>query len=188
MSEQILSNQWTCKCSTVNPLRKRCCIGCGRKMPDDFLKRIYEEEICIQNIFFRRLKREKEISRCEKVGRVLTKFQTGVIVLVIAVLVACNGVRFYYYPEVTSIFLNNYMDDRGERFVNEIPEFKQKFMGIKLVSGVISKVWTNVWDSVGDVKDGLSEDRNRNSLNKEKINHIKERISEVKNYVTGKSE
>ena len=80
------------------------------------------------------------------------------------------------------------MDDRGERFVNEIPEFKQKFMGIKLVSGVISKVWTNVWDSVGDVKDGLSEDRNRNSLNKEKINHIKERISEVKNYVTGKSE
>lgn len=175
MSKQILSNQWACECSTMNSLRKRRCACCGRKMPDDFLNKIYKEEISIQNLFFRRLRRNKEISRCEKTGQLLAKHQTVAMVLAIVILVACNGLRFYFFPEAISTLTDDYIMSREDRFTNELPDFTYKFTGFKQVPGTIEYVWTSIWSSFEDVSKGLSEDRNQKHLNKDKINHIEEK-------------
>lgn len=188
MLEQNISNQWICECTTINPLRKRCCVNCGRGVPQTFLNKIYKEEINNQNIFFRMQRREKEIVRCKKAGIVLQKMQVLMIVLFVAAFIVCNGVRFYYYPNTVNSFKSNYYNNRIERLREEQGVFKQHFKGVKQAPDVISGVWISMWESFGDIGNGLSKDNedSKKSINEDKVNHITEKIMEVKDYVTRK--
>mgnify|MGYP004472996247 FL=1 len=186
MSGHNISTFWTCECDTTNPLRKRNCTACGRRMPDDFLNKIYKEEISVHKLFFKGLSRKKEIAKCEKIGGVLAKIQGGTVVCFILLFFVCNGTRFYFYPETISDFKKNYVCYRESRIADELHEFSQELANIKKVSDVLGQVLINAWDSAEDVREGLSKDSNHGSINEEKVNHIAERITEAINYVTGK--
>lgn len=188
MSEQNISNQWICACTSANPLRKRFCTNCGLAMPIDFMDKIYKEEINIQSIFFRRLKREKETQRCKRMGMILTKLQTLVVVVLIVVSVFCNGVRFYYFSDTMSTYSRDYIEVRGERFHKEQLQLTQHFIGVNQVPIVIIGVLVGALESIGDICEGSSEERSdiHKCVNEEKINHIMEKIMEVKKNVTRK--
>jgi hypothetical protein len=160
MSEPKISNQWTCECNATNQLRARCCVNCGREVPKAFLEKVYKEEIYIQNIFFRRLGREKEIVRCKRVGKLLEQMQTATLVVFVTAIIACNGARFYYFPNTAGAYAQNYFHNRVERLQEEFDDAKVRFS-----------------------KNGEDDKKN---LNKDKVNHMIEKIKETANYVKGK--
>lgn len=187
MSQENLTKQWVCKCSTVNALRKRHCVNCGRKVPKKVLNKIYAEEIKTQNIFFRMLRRAKEISGFKKAGEILTKLQTAMIVFWIVALLVCNVPRLYYCSEQISI----YRQTRETRLQYESDLFTEHLTGAKELPGVISNVLESTINSIDDATRGLTEEREdiKKDFNDEKINHIVEKINyiiEMKNHIVEK--
>jgi hypothetical protein len=162
MSEpkQKISNQWICECTAKNQLRERYCVSCGREVPKSFMEKVYKEEIYNQNIFFRKLGREKEIVSCKRVGKLLEKIQTATLVVFVTAIIACNGARFYYFPNTASVYAQNYFHNRVERLQEEFGNIKVR----------LSK------NGEDDKKD----------LNKDKVNHMIKKIKETANYVKGK--
>lgn len=180
MQEQSITNQWTCECSKVNSLRKKCCINCGREVSKSVLDKIYKEEINAVNKTLKRegevrrwQKRGRKVLRCRKVGDILNKLQVMTIVLFAVALVACNGARCYFFPDTINSYSENYLQNRGARLQDENGQFQKKFIGMKKVLVVINDVWERTWDSIGDIKQGLLDNRETINKNiKEKVNHI----------------
>lgn len=188
MKIQNCTSKWICECLVENPLHLKQCSGCGKRIPESVLKQVYQEEVRIQNVYFRNRRLERSAIRCKKSGMIMQKMRGVVVPIAFAVVIMVIGGRYWLFPQEMKDALEQYQLSRVEKLSSDSFYARERLIKLKSTQIVIRSAGLDVRDTIVEKATQLSQTDKKSSmkLNQKKVMKMKHKIRKVVDYVTGK--
>lgn len=190
MSDNDVTSLWECECSSKNPLRFRRCKSCGRGMPNNFLSKIYLEELKEQKAFVVIEDFEASKKRCLQTGNLLEKMKSAVVPIMIALVIVLNCGRFYLDSANIGRIMSENAARRQERLWNEVGNVQGTMTGLKSTPIIVKTILVDIVTRTIEVDKGIVDNQKMSEkyINYNKIERVKNKIQGVIEHVTSKFE
>lgn len=190
MSDNDVTSLWECECSSKNPLRFRRCKSCGRGMPNNFLSKIYLEELKEQKAFVVIEDFEASKKRCLQTGNLLEKMKSAVVPIMIALVIVLNCGRFYLDSANIGRIMSENAARRQERLWNEAGNVQGTMTGLKSTPIIVKTILVDIVTRTIEVDKGIVDNQKMSEkyINYNKIERVKNKIQGVIEHVTSKFE
>ena len=185
MDKEKISREWTCESLTVNPLRFKQCVACGRNIPRRTTKIIYYEEIKIQKAIFYNEKFEKSVKRCKIMGNIMQKSYKIMVAGIFTIVFLFTLESWKGEPQDMQNTVRNYSSVRIERVEQELFNIKDNLSKVMRLSNISHLAYDNAKTKISIMKADIGKVRIR-KIRKNKLAKVQEKIRKVMDYVTRK--